>query len=502
MTHAGLMGFVDRLGRQLFPRNNYNRITLTDFVRSAGEVVRMSEVHPYIPNSDGEIRRRMLDDIGLKSIDELFDDIPPALRSKAQLPIMSKLSEMEARRYVEGLLSKNQSTRDILSFLGAGVWPHHVPAAIDAVISRGEFLTSYTPYQPETSQGMLQSMFEYQSLICDLTGMDYANSSLYDWSTALGEAARMVSRATGRDEFVVSHCIHPERLQTLKTFCDPADIKIVEVSQDRETGHVDLSELGRKLSSRTAGVYLESPSFLGFVEESCDDIAHLTHDRGALFVVGCEPISLGALKPPGELGADIVVGEGQPLGNHMNFGGPLLGIFACKGQGLLRQMPGRIIGRTTTQDGKQDAYCMALQTREQHIRRGKATSNICTNEALLALAAAMYLSLLGPGGITELSATILDRTNYAIEQIRKLRGVKAPAFNAFHYMEFTVNFGDTGKRVSEINDALLAAGIQGGLDLSTYFPELGHTALYCFTEVHTHRDIDMLADELRLILGS
>ena len=462
----------------------------------------MSEAHPYMPNSDREIRRRMLDDIGANSIDEFFGDIPTTLRSKAALPIRSKLSELETRRYVGGLLSKNQSTHDILSFLGAGVWPHHVPAAIDAIITRGEFLTSYTPYQPEFSQGMLQSMFEYQSLICDLTAMDYANSSLYDWSTALGEAARMTSRVTGRNEFIVPHFIHPERLQTLKTFCDPADIRIVEVSQDRETGYIDQSELKRKLSNQTAGVYLESPSFLGFVEKSSDDLARVTHDHGALFVVGCEPISLGALKPPGEFGADIVVGEGQPLGNHMNFGGPLLGIFGCKGEGLLRQMPGRIIGKTTTQDGNQDAYCMALQTREQHIRRGKSTSNICTNEALLALAAAMYLSLLGPTGITELSATILDRTNYAIEQIRKLGGVKAPLFEAFHFMEFAVNFQGAGKRVSEINDALLAAGIQGGLNLSTYFPELGQTALYCFTEVHTHRDIDMLADELRVILGA
>ena len=216
--------------------------------------------------------------------------------------------------------------------------------------------------------------------------------------------------------------------------------------------------------------------------------------------MGCEPISLGALRSPGELGADIVVGEGQPLGNHMNYGGPLLGIFACRGEQLLRHMPGRIIGSTTTQDGQQDAYCMALQTREQHIRRGKATSNICTNEALLALAASIYLSLLGPSGISELSATITERTNYAIEQIGKLPGVKAPGFDAFHYMEFTVGFEGAGKKVSEINESLLKAGIQGGLDLTRHFPELGEAALYCFTEVHSHQDIDMLSDELRVIL--
>ncbi|MGD0176318.1 MAG: aminomethyl-transferring glycine dehydrogenase subunit GcvPA [Candidatus Bathyarchaeia archaeon] len=462
----------------------------------------MSRAHPYIPNSDESIKRQMLSDIGVGVIEDLFKDIPSSIRAKASLAIPSKLSEMEARRHVEALLNKNLSTRDLLSFLGAGVWPHHVPAAVDTITSRGEFLTSYTPYQPEISQGMLQAMFEYQSMICELTSMDYANSSLYDWSTSLGEAARMVSRVTHRDEFIVPHFIHPERLSTLRTFCEPADIKVVEVAQDKRTGAVDLTDLKRKLTARTAGIYVEYPSFLGFVEQSCEEIAQLTHNGGALFVVGSEPISLGVLKAPGEIGADIVVGEGQPLGNHMNYGGPLLGIFACKGDGLLRQMPGRIIGKTTTQDGKQDAYCMALQTREQHIRREKATSNICTNEALLALAAASYLALLGPKGIEELCATILDRTGYAMGQLRKVRGVLVPCFDAFHFMEFTVNFDKSRKSVAEINELMLNAGIQGGLDLSRYFPELGQTALYCFTEVHTHQDIDMLADKLQQILGA
>jgi len=388
----------------------------------------------------------------------------------------------------------------LLSFLGAGVWPHHVPAAIDAIVSRGEFLTSYTPYQPEISQGMLQAMFEYQSLICELTGMDYSNSSLYDWSTALGEAARMASRATGRDEFIVTRYIQPERLATLRLFCEPVGIKIIEVAQDSRSGSVDLADLRRKLTSNTAGVYLEYPSFLGFVDEAVSEIGSMVHEAGGLFVVGSEPISLGVLKPPGEFGADLVVGEGQPLGNHMNYGGPLLGIFACKGDELLRQMPGRIIGKTSTEDGKQEAYCMALQTREQHIRRGRATSNICTNEALLALAASMYLSLLGPKGIRDLCSTIIDRTKYAIDRMRRLRGVIAPRFDAFHFMEFVVNFDGTGKRISQINSALLKSGIQGGLDLSGHYPELGQSALYCFTEVHSHEDIEMLADKLQQLL--
>jgi glycine dehydrogenase subunit 1 len=332
--------------------------------------------------------------------------------------------------------------------------------------------------------------------------MDYSNSSLYDWSTALGEAARMASRVTHRDELIVPHFIHPERLSTLRTFSEPADIKIVEVAQDKRTGAIDLTDLKRKVSDHTAGIYLEYPSFLGFVEQSCEEVAQLAHNTGALFLVGSEPISLGVLRTPGEMGADIVVGEGQPLGNHMNYGGPLLGIFACRGDALLRQMPGRIIGKTRTQDGNKDAYCMALQTREQHIRREKATSNICTNEALLAVATAMYLALLGPKGMRELCSTILDRTSYAMEQLRTVRGVTVPGFDAFHFMEFTVNFDGARKKVAEVNESLLKAGIQGGLDVSAYFPELGHMALYCFTEVHTHEDIDKLADKLRQAVGA
>jgi len=456
----------------------------------------LARTHPYIPNSNESIMRQMLKEIDVGRIGDLFRDIPAGLQEKANLAIPERMSEREVKRRVEQTLSKNQSAFDMLCFLGAGIWPHYVPAAIDAVVGRGEFLTSYTPYQPEISQGMLQTLFEYQSMICELTGMDYANSSLYDWSTALGEAGRMAARVTGRNEFLIPHYMHPERLATLRTFSEPADIKTVEVVQDEKTGAVDLSDLKKKLSTRTAGMYLEYPSFLGFVEEAGDEIAKLVHNAGALFVVGCEPISLGVLKSPGEFGADVVVGEGQPLGSYMNYGGPLLGIFACRGESVLRQMPGRVIGKTTTQDGTQDAYCMALQTREQHIRREKATSNICTNEALLALAASMYLSLLGPKGIVELCSVILDRTQYAINRLRNLKGIMVPKFDAFHFMEFTVNFDKTGKKLSAINDELLKVGIQGGLDLTKYYPELGQSALYCVTEVHSHDDIDILADKL------
>jgi glycine dehydrogenase subunit 1 len=462
----------------------------------------LPKVHPYIPNSNPSIASEMLSEIGVRSVEELFKDIPSVIRSKASLDVPTKMSEMEVRRHLEKLLGKNLSTRDLISFLGAGVWRHHIPAAVDAIVGRSEFLTSYTPYQPEISQGMLQSMFEYQSLVCDLTAMEYSNSSMYDWSTALGEAARMAVRVTGRDEFIVPHYIHPERLSTLRLFTEPADIGIAEVAQDRKTGEIDLGDLKRKVGPKTAGVYVEYPSFLGFVEEEMDDITQVTHSNGSLFVVGVEPVSLGILKPPGEFEVDIVVGEGQPLGSHMNYGGPLLGIFACRGDALLRQMPGRMIGKTKTQDGKQDAYCMAIQTREQHIRREKATSNICTNEALLALAASTYLSLMGPKGMEDICSTILENCEYATAKLQEIPGIKTPAFDAFHFMEFTVNFDETRKKVSEINDGLLKAGIQGGLDVSKYFPELGETALYCCTEIHTHNDIDVFAENLRQIVGA
>ena len=460
----------------------------------------MASMHPYIPNADESIMHKMLNEIGVNGIEDLFKDIPPDLQAKASLVIPERMSEMEVKKRLEQLLGKNRSASEMLCFLGAGVWRHYVPAAIDAIVTRGEFLTSYTPYQPEISQGMLQSLFEYQSMICELTGMDYANSSMYDWSTALGEAARMTARVTGRYEFIVPHYIHPERLATLQAFSEPADIKIVQVAQDKRTGAFNLSDLKEKLSQRTGGVYLEYPSYLGFVEEAGDEIEKLVHNVGALLVVGCEPISLGVLKSPGEFGADVVVGEGQPLGSYMNYGGPLLGIFGCRGESVLRQMPGRIIGKTTTQDETQAAYCMALQTREQHIRREKATSNICTNEALLALAASMYLSLLGPKGIIQLCSIIMERTQYAIKCLGDLPGVTVPKFDAFHFMEFTVNFDKAGKKVSEINDELLKVGIQGGLDISKYHPELGQSALYSVTEVHSHEDIDALTDKLRRTL--
>jgi glycine dehydrogenase subunit 1 len=461
----------------------------------------MSKPHPYIPNSAPETKQEMLRQTRVASVQAFFDDIPESIRRYSTLQLPPSKPEMDARREVEGILSTNRSTGEIVSFLGGGVWPHYVPAAVDEIVSRSEFLTSYTPYQAEISQGMLQALFEYQSMIAELMGMDFANSSLYDWATALGEAARMSSRVTKRDQFVVPRYIQRDRLMTLRTFCEPAGITIIETKQDRKTGSIVQEDLLQKLGSRTAGVYLENPSHLGFLEPEAKRIGELAHEKGALFVIGADPISLGVFASPGELGADIAIGEGQPLGNHMNYGGPLLGLFTCRGDNLLRQMPGRLIGMTMTKDGSSKAFTMALQTREQHIRREKATSNICTNEALCAVAAGAFLSLMGPRGLEKLGKVILANSHYAMRRLRELKSLKVPLFDAQHFKEFTIGFDDTQVTPSHVNKELYRRGIQGGICLQDDFPELGKSALYCVTEIHTRDSIDRLVTALNEVLG-
>jgi glycine dehydrogenase subunit 1 len=458
-----------------------------------------SVVHPYLPNSSPKTLKVMLAELELDGVEQLYEDVPETIRLKDKLKIPKSISEYEAKRHVESRLSKNKTSSDMPCFLGAGCWPHYVPAAVDTIVARSEFITSYTPYQAETSQGILQALFEYQSMICELTAMEYTNSSMYDWPTALGEAARMAKRVTGRDEFLIPHYIHPDRAATLKNYSEPAGIKVLEIDQDPKTGQIIPELLEKKISDKTAAVYIENPSYLGFFERQVDLVSELAHKRKNLLVVGVDPISLGIVRPPGEYGADIVIGEAQPLGNHMNYGGPTLGIFTCSGNRLLRQMPGRIIGLTTTLDGKDEAYCMTHQTREQHIRRERATSNICTNETLCAVAAATYLSLLGPKGLRKLCETILTRTHYAMKTLSKISGVKAPLLDAAHFKEFSVNFDGTGRRVTDINTELLKRGIHGGKIIAE-FPEFGEMALYCVTETHTRQEIDSLANALSEIL--
>ena len=486
----------------VFQKSLSKRMVRLCLFAAGGNVAEEGFVHSYIPNSVARIKKQMMKEIGIKSIEELYVDVPQAFRLRRRLNLPAQASEHEVKKHVETLLAKNKTSRDMPIFLGAGCWPHYVPAVVDAIVQRPEFSTSYTPYQPEISQGILQGLFEYQSMICELTAMDVANSSMYDWPSALGEAARMAARLTRRTEILIPRIIHFDRFATLRTYAEPAGLKIIPVCYDSETGQLDIEDMKRKISNETAAVYIENPGYLGFIETKVREIAEEIHDHKALFIVGVDPISLGILEPPGEYNADIVVGEGQPLGNHMNYGGPLLGIFACRDdRQLIRQMPGRVIGMTTTMDESKTGFCMALQTREQHIRREKATSNICTNEALCALASAVYLALLGPRGLKELGEVVMFKTRYAMQLLAKIEGVKVPLFKSSHFKEFTVNFDSAKMTVRDIHENLLKHGVHGGKDLTKEFPELGKTALYCVTETHSKEEIDRLAQALKNVLG-
>jgi glycine dehydrogenase subunit 1 len=325
---------------------------------------------------------------------------------------------------------------------------------------------------------------------------------MYDWASALGEAARMAARVKGRHEILIPKIISPERAAVLKVYAEPAGISVRQVEFDVEKGQINLEGLRNAVSDKTAAVYIENPSYLGFIETQVDEIGKEAHGHDALFIVGVDPTSLGILKPPGDYEADIVIGEAQPLGNSMNFGGPLLGIFACReDMTLIRQMPGRIIGMTKTQDGTKNGFCMALQTREQHIRREKATSNICSNEALCGVASAVYMALLGPEGLRELGETVMYNANYTMHLLSKIDGVKAPLFKSAHFKEFTVSFDETGLSVNDVNQKLLGRRIHGGKDVSREFSEIGQTALYCVTEMHSRGEIESLAAAMEDVLA-
>ena len=458
-----------------------------------------SHSHPYIPNSSLHTKTALMKELSIQSIDELFKDIPSKFVLNRPLNLPSPQSEYAVKRQVQAMMARNSTSEEMPTFLGGGCWPHYVPAVVDNIVNRTEFLTSYTPYQPEMSQGMLQLMFEYQSMICELTGMDVANSSLYDWASALGEAARMAARLTNRHEILVPEIIHPERYSTLTTYSKPSQILVRRIKYDPPTGLLDLGDLETKISEKTAAVYIENPSYLGPIEVAVNKVAQLAHEHKALFIVGADPTSLGILQAPGEYGADIVIGEGQPLGNHMNFGGPLLGILACRGDlPMIRQMPGRIVGMTQTKDGDSPGFCMVLQTREQHIRRQNATSNICSNESLCAVASAVYLSLLGSDGLRKLGEHIVLKSHYAMSRLSEIDGITSPVFQSAHFGEFTVNFGH--KQVEKVHKDLLESKVHGGKNISTEFPELGQTALYSVTETHSQADIDKLAVSLEKVM--
>ncbi|MDH7516889.1 MAG: aminomethyl-transferring glycine dehydrogenase subunit GcvPA [Candidatus Thermoplasmatota archaeon] len=441
----------------------------------------------FIPNS--AIKNNMLKETGLKDIEELFLDIPKQIQIK-KLNLQKGLSQQETEQKLREISNKNRPTNNMPSFLGGGIKPHYIPPAVKSIISRAEFYTAYTPYQPEASQGFLQAMFEYQSIIAEITGMDISNASLYDGATALGEASLMCSRINQKKTFVIPQNISWEKKSVLKNYTKGSGIRIKEISYDDETGKINLEELKQSVDNDTTGVYVENPNFFGVFEDGVEEISEIVKDPGSLFVVGVDPVSLGIVKSPGEYGADIVIGEGRSFGNTMDFGGSSLGIFACRNE-FLRQMPGRIIGMTKDLDGRR-AFCMTLQTREQHIRRGKATSNICTNEGLCALTAVVYLAWLGGNGLEELSRVNFERGQKLVKLISSIDGFEK-RFMGIHFNEFVIKSKtDTNK----VNKELLKKDVQGGLSLGRWYPELRDCMLFGVSEMHTDKDIEKLVSAL------
>ncbi|NLO39428.1 MAG: aminomethyl-transferring glycine dehydrogenase subunit GcvPA [Ruminiclostridium sp.] len=434
----------------------------------------------YIPNTHAQ-QMEMLEDIGLACMEDLFTSIPQNVRLKRELNLPAALSEMELKAQMRHMSAKNSNTEEYACFLGAGAYDHYIPAVVSNLLGRQEFYTAYTPYQPEISQGTLQAIFEYQTMICRLTGMDVANASMYDGSSALAEAASAACHTTGRKEILAALSVHPESREVLSTYSRFSGNKVTELGS--RDGRLDLADLEAKLSDKTAAVVVQSPNFFGAIED-LKEIAFIIHKAKALLIVSCDPISLAILKSPGELGADIAVGEGQSMGNPLSFGGPYLGFFAAKKE-LLRRMPGRIVGETVDKEGRR-AFVLTVQTREQHIRREKATSNICSNQALNALAATIYLTAMGKQGLKKVALLCTSKAHYAYEQLLKT-GSFQPCFQAPFFKEFAVYYnGNT----TELNQKLLQHGIIGGYDLEKQYPAMKNGYLVAVTEKRTREEID------------
>ncbi len=435
---------------------------------------------PYIANTPENIQD-MLARIGVKDFNELIADIPRDILLKSKLDLPAPLSEMEAAKEISGISKTNRPAGEMISFLGGGAYDHYIPAAVDHILSRPEFYTAYTPYQAEVSQGTLQVIWEFQSLIAALTGMDVANASMYDGATALTEAGLMACSHTKRKKLIISSTVHPDYREVLKTYCRGLNIEIIEIPW--KDGATSLEELEKTIDDKTAAVLIQQPNFLGALEP-VEEISDIAHNKGALLLVSADPISLGLLKTPGSYGADIVTGEGQPLGIPMGLGGPYLGLLAAKNN-LLRLMPGRIVGLTTDQQGR-EGLVLTMQAREQHIRREKASSNICSNQALCALAATVYLSLMGRDGIKQVAELCLQKSHYLAEQL-------GPAFKAPFFKEFVYK---TKRPASQVLAELKQKGILAGLDLGRFYKQLEGHLLISVTEKRTRQELDLLIQAL------
>ncbi|MCM3637424.1 aminomethyl-transferring glycine dehydrogenase subunit GcvPA [Sporosarcina luteola] len=444
--------------------------------------------HRYIPMTETD-REEMLSAIGIATVDELFEDIPEKVRFKGELNIKPAKAESALTKELAQLAAKNADARTYASFLGAGVYDHYKPIIVDHVISRSEFYTAYTPYQPEISQGELQAIFEFQTMICELTGMDIANSSMYDGGTSLAEAGTMAAGHTRRTKILVSETVHPEARDVVASYAAGQFIDVVTIPH--KDGVTDMALLEELLDDNTAAVLVQYPNFFGQVED-IQKIGDITHDKGGLLVVSANPLALGVLTPPGKLGADITVGDAQPFGISEQFGGPHCGYFATTKK-LMRKMPGRLVGETTDSEGRR-GYVLTLQAREQHIRRDKATSNICSNQALNALAASVAMTALGKAGTKEIAYQNIAKTAYAKSSFEKA-GFEVK-YGGVHFNEIVVVIN---KPVKEVNSKLLEKGIIGGYDLGLTYPELSNHVLIAVTEQRTKEEIDALVQEMEAL---
>ncbi|HBH13849.1 MAG: putative glycine dehydrogenase [decarboxylating] subunit 1 [Clostridiales bacterium 38_11] len=440
----------------------------------------------YIPLTQ-EDQKYMLEKIGVKGIDDLFSDIPESIKLNRKLNINDSYSELEVQKLMKRLSNQNNNLDDYTSFLGAGSYDHYIPSVVRHIASRSEFYTSYTPYQPEVSQGTLQYIFEFQSMMAELTGMDVINASMYDGATATAEAAIMAIRVNNRSKVAVSSTIHPETWKVLETYCHFREIKLIKIPEI--DGKTDLEDL-KLIDSDTAAVIIQSPNFYGVVEDVAP-IEKVTHENKSLLIMNVDPISLGIAKSPGEYRADIVVGEGQSLGIPQNFGGPYLGFIGTT-EKLMRKMPGRICGLTNDVDGKQ-GFVLTLQAREQHIRREKATSNICSNQSLCALMAVVYLSVMGREGIVDVAKQCISKANYTMEKLLETNKFKK-VYPGPIFKEFVL---ETALDADKIEKALYEEKIIGPLNISRLKKDKKNQLLFAVTEKRTREEIDKMVDIIK-----
>lgn len=440
--------------------------------------------YPYIP-STREDEEKMLKACKVNSIDDLFSDIPDNLKLKRDLELEESKSELEVATIVKNIADKNISTEELTCFLGAGAYDHYVPSIIKHITSRSEFYTAYTPYQAEISQGTLQSIFEFQSMIAEITKMDIANASMYDGATAAVEGCLLAISKTRRKKVVVGKTVHPETRQILKAYLQFNNCEVVEVDYDRELGMTDLNRLKEVVDEDTACVLLQNPNFFGVIED-VDEVGQIAHAKKAMYVLSVNPITLSVLKSPGEVGADVAVGDAQPLGNSLNYGGPYVGFLAIK-SGLIRKMPGRVVGQTVDRNGNR-CYCLTLQTREQHVRREKATSNICSNQGLCALNSAIYMATMGKKGYEEVVIQNMQKSHYAVKKVSE-GGKFTPLFKGKFFNEFVIK---SPVEIEELNKKLLENNILGGYDLGKDYPELSGCTMLCVTEKRSVDEINKL----------